>query len=98
MHNNVYAGGAYGPILAAGWSLIDVADLNRDGNNDYALFNSSTRQTAIWYLSGNMITGSAWVQLSPVAGRWWRRVILTETAGPIMCFTSRAQAKPVSGT
>jgi hypothetical protein len=60
MHNNVYAGGAFGPILPAGWSLIDVADFNRDGNNDYALFNSSTRQTAIWYLSGNMITGSAW--------------------------------------
>jgi hypothetical protein len=60
MHNNVYAGGAFGPILAAGWSLIDVADFNRDGNNDYALFNSSTRQTAIWYPSGNMITGSAW--------------------------------------
>ena len=60
MHNNVHAGGAFGPILPAGWSLIDVADFNRDGNNDYALFNSSTRQTAIWYLSGNMITGSAW--------------------------------------
>jgi uncharacterized delta-60 repeat protein len=60
MHNNVYAGGAFGPILPAGWSLIDVADFNRDGNNDYALFNSSTRQTAIWYLSGNMLIGGAW--------------------------------------
>jgi uncharacterized delta-60 repeat protein len=60
MHNNVLAGGAFGPVLPAGWSLIGVADFNRDGNNDYALFNSSARQTAIWYLSRNMIIGSAW--------------------------------------
>ena len=52
MHNNVYAGGAFGPTLPAGWNAIDVADFNRDGNNDYALFNATTRQTAIWYLSG----------------------------------------------
>ena len=59
MHNNVYAGGAFGPTLPAGWNLIDVADFNRDGNNDYALFNSSTRQTAIWYLSGVTRIGGA---------------------------------------
>jgi hypothetical protein len=29
-----------------------VKDFNRDGHLDYALFNPSTRQTAIWYLSG----------------------------------------------
>ena len=68
MHNNVFAGGAFGPILPAGWNVIDVADFNRDGNNDYTLFNSSTRQTAIWYLSGNMLyrrrlgsNGSEWL-------------------------------------
>ena len=65
MHNNVFAGGAFGPILPAGWSLIDVADFNRDGNNDYALFNSSTRQTAIWYLSGIMLIGGAWGPTRP---------------------------------
>jgi hypothetical protein len=37
-----------------------VADFNRDGNNDYALFNSSTRQTAIWYLSGVRVVAGAW--------------------------------------
>ena len=57
MHNNVFAGGAFGPILPAGWNLIDVADFDRDSNNDYALFNSSTRQTTIWYLSGNTVVG-----------------------------------------
>ena len=59
MHNNVFAGSALGPTLPAGWNVIDVADFNRDGNNDYALFNSSTRQTAIWYLSGVTRIGSA---------------------------------------
>jgi spore coat protein A len=71
MHNNVYTGGAFGPILPAGWSLIDVADFNRDGNNDYALFNSSTRQTAIWYLSGTMLTGGAW---GPIVPNGWTLV------------------------
>jgi hypothetical protein len=29
-----------------------VADFNGDGKTDYLLFNPSTRQTTIWYLSG----------------------------------------------
>jgi hypothetical protein len=29
-----------------------VADFDGDGKPDYLLFNSSTHQTAIWYLSG----------------------------------------------
>jgi spore coat protein A len=71
MHNNVYAGGAFGPTLPAGWSLIDVADFNRDGNNDYALFNSATRQTAIWYLSGVTRIGGAY---SPTIPSGWTLV------------------------
>jgi FG-GAP-like repeat len=35
-------------------------DFNRDGKPDYALFNASTHQTAIWYFSGVMFIGSAW--------------------------------------
>jgi FG-GAP-like repeat len=66
LHNNVYAGGAFGPTLPTGWNLIDVADFNRDGTNDYALFNSSTRQTAIWYMSGNMLIGGAWGLTLPI--------------------------------
>jgi len=35
-----------------------VADFNGDNKPDYLLFNSSTRQTAIWYLSGpTFVTG-----------------------------------------
>ena len=48
MKNNVFAGGAYGPTLPAGWTLIGTADFNSDGKTDFVLFNPSTRQTAIW--------------------------------------------------
>jgi hypothetical protein len=36
-----------------------VADFNRNGKTDYALFNPSTRQTAIYYLSGPAYVSSA---------------------------------------
>jgi hypothetical protein len=45
-----------------------VADFNRDGRPDYALFNASTRQSAIWYLSGVKgvtFIGSAWGPTPP---------------------------------
>ena len=35
-------------------------DFNGDGNPDYTLYETDTRQTAIWYLSNNVYTGSAW--------------------------------------
>ena len=47
-------------------NVIDVADFNRDGNNDYALFNSSTRRTAIWYLSGVTFIGGAYGPTLPI--------------------------------
>ena len=53
LNNNVYLGGAFGPTLPAGWSLIDIGDFNRDGRPDYSLFNAGTRHTAIWYLNNN---------------------------------------------
>ncbi len=39
-----------------GWSVVGVADFNRDGHPDYLLHNGSTRQTAIWYLNNNVET------------------------------------------
>src|SRR6266404_2985290 len=35
-------------------------DFNRDGKPDYLLFNSSTRQTAIWYLNNNAFVSGAY--------------------------------------
>ena len=52
MHNNIRVSGSYGPTLPAGWSIVSVADFNRDGHPDYLLLNSTTLQTVIWYLSG----------------------------------------------
>ena len=67
MNNNVFAGGAFGPTLPAGWNVIDVADFNSDGNLDYALFNPGTHQTAIWYLSGVTLVGGAFGPTLPSA-------------------------------
>jgi hypothetical protein len=60
LNNNVYIGGTYGPILTAGWRLVDMADFNGTGYRDYVLFNPSTRRTAIWYLSGVTLVGAAY--------------------------------------
>ena len=36
-----------------------IADFNGDGKSDYLLFNPSTHNSAIWYLSGTTPIGSA---------------------------------------
>jgi hypothetical protein len=60
LNNTAVLGGALGPTLPAGWTLVGVADFNSNGQADYALFNPSTRQTAIWYLSGTAVIGGAY--------------------------------------
>ena len=40
----------------SGWSVVGVADFNRDGHLDYLLYNGRTRQTAIWYLNNNVFS------------------------------------------
>ena len=37
-----------------------AADFNTDGQTDYLLYNTSTRQTAIWYLSGRTFVRGAY--------------------------------------
>jgi hypothetical protein len=54
LNNNVYLGGAYGPTLPSGWSLVGATDFNGDDHPDYLLYNASTRRTAIWYLNNNV--------------------------------------------
>lgn len=48
----------WGPTLPAGWSLDDLADFNHDGRPDYLL--NFDRVTALWYLQGNILMGSAY--------------------------------------
>jgi len=40
--------------------MVTVADFNSGGSPDYVLQNTSTRQTAIWYLNNNIFIGSAY--------------------------------------
>jgi hypothetical protein len=60
LNNNVFAGGAFGPTLPAGWALRGLGDFNSDSHSDYALFAPNTRQTGIWYLSGPIFIGGAY--------------------------------------
>jgi VCBS repeat protein len=41
-------------------SMGAVADFNSDGSPDYVLQNTSTRQTAIWYLNNNVFVSAAY--------------------------------------
>ena len=40
--------------------MIGSADFNGDGKTDYLLFNSTTRQSAIWYLNNNVYVSGAY--------------------------------------
>jgi elongation factor P hydroxylase len=46
--------------------VVGVADFNGDGHPDYLLFNSSTRQTAIWYLDNNVLSSGLYGPTLPV--------------------------------
>ena len=46
--------------------MVGVADFNGDGHPDYLLFNSSTRQTAIWYLNNNVFSSGLYGPTLPV--------------------------------
>ena len=65
-------------LFQAGWSLRGVADFDGDSHPDYALFNSATRQTAIWYLSGPTLIGGA---LGPTLPVGWALVATADFNG-----------------
>jgi len=62
---------AAGPLIPSGWSLVAVADFNGDGSPDYVLYNTGTRQTAIWYLINNIYISGA---LGPTIRSGWSLV------------------------
>jgi hypothetical protein len=55
-----------------------VADFDRDGNPDYALFNPATGQTLIGYLSGVTVIGTA---LGPTIPSGWALVATADFNG-----------------
>jgi hypothetical protein len=61
-----FIGGAYGPTLPPGWSIVYATDVNLDGKPDYVLFNASTRQTAVWFLNGTILSGGVYGPTLPV--------------------------------
>ena len=44
-------------------------DFNNDAHSDYLLYNSSTRQTAVWFLNNNAFFGGAFGLTLPVGWR-----------------------------
>ena len=49
MDNGLLSSSLAGPTLPLHWTLIDVDRFNADNSSDLLLFNSMTRQTAVWY-------------------------------------------------
>ena len=60
LQNNVRIpnGWAAGPTIRDNFGLVDAADVNRDGHNDYVLFNPQTRETKILFMRNNVQEGS----------------------------------------
>ena len=55
-----------------------MADFNRDAHPDYALFNPSTRQTAIWYLNNRVYLRGAY---GPTLPSGWQLVAVGDFNG-----------------
>jgi hypothetical protein len=83
---------------SGGWTLAGVADFNGDGNPDYALFNASTRQTAIWHLSGVTFAGGLFGPTIASGYELIGTAVSTKTAARITSYIIPAPDKPRSGT
>jgi hypothetical protein len=57
---------------------VGAADFDRNGHTDYLLFNSITRQTAIWYLSGPTFLRGAY---GPTLPSGWELVATADFNG-----------------
>jgi len=67
----MFIGGAFGPSPPSGWALVATADFNGDGKPDYVLYNTATRQTAIWYLNNSVFISGV---LGPTLPAGWSLV------------------------
>jgi hypothetical protein len=50
-------------------------DFNQDGHPDYLLYNSGTRQSAVWYLNNNVLVGGAY---GPTIAAGWSLVAVAD--------------------
>ena len=60
------------PIADANWQMETVGDLDGDGKADIVWKNLGSGETAVWYMNGSAIDGSAF--LTPVPDPSWRAV------------------------
>jgi hypothetical protein len=69
---------------APNWNLVDVGDLNNDGNTDILWQNSVTGELAIWYMNGINLVGTA-TPNPPNAGAGntgWKAIAIGDFKGP----------------
>jgi hypothetical protein len=86
-----YMGGAYGSAVEsfawlsggmAGWTLTAGADLNGDGTVDLIWQHDTTRQVAVWYMTGARgSTFLSWDWISPGGAVGWRVVAAGDLNG-----------------
>lgn len=76
---NIFGQNVLGPVGMSGsaGNIIDLTpepkklDLNGDAKSDYVLYNSSTRQSVLWYLNNNVHTSGA---SGPILPSGWKLV------------------------
>ena len=78
LQGTAFLGGAFGPTLPVGWTVVTTADVNGDGKFDLVLFNPSTHQTAVWYLDNTRFIGGAF---GPTIPTGWTLMTATDMDG-----------------
>ena len=68
----ITGGDRVGRAVDAGWTLVGVADFNKDGRSDLLFQNQTTGQLVIWYMNGATYVGGG--QSSATAGPDWKVV------------------------
>ena len=82
LSGTTFVSGAFGPSLNLSdgwdWDLVAVGDFNADGKPDYVIYNTFTRQTAIWYLNNNVFASG---DFGPTLPANWRVVGVADFNG-----------------
>jgi hypothetical protein len=79
-NGNTFLGGNWlgdaGAAGVPGWTVVGASDFNNDGHPDVAWQNDTSRQAAVWYMTGtegNVFQGGNWLSETGVAG--WKVIV-----------------------